>query len=126
MDLDKLNTETIRLTVHRYTVNFLLDRDIVGSVETHLEYLAHMQASAISTHLRLLGENTEPRLLASYPATLWDHVKQALGLKYRSKYVWQDETIVYPRLPVDKYPARIVVAHRYTEDYKTAGEPAED
>jgi len=119
-------TEEVRLTVHRYTVGLLMERDIIGAVDTSIEYLAHRQAMALSTHLRLLGENTEPRLLASYPATLWDHVKQALGLKHRSKYVWQDETVVYPRLPVEKYPARIVVAHRYTEDYKTAGEPAED
>lgn len=124
---ETLKVETIRLRVHQYTTELLLDEGILGDVRTEIDYVIHRQAYSLRTALRVLGEEPSERLLAQYPASLTDHALDVLVKrlpswcsKYlprpRFKYVYQIETIVYPSLPANKASPRVFIEHRYAAD----------
>lgn len=76
-------------------------------------YSVERMAYELHLSLRLLGEPPHERVLATYPTTRWDCLKCALGMKHNRTQVMQQETVVYPKIPVPEYAneARIYVSN---------------
>ena len=87
-----------------------------NAIRVELDYALEHAAYRLRMALLPLAEPTEERVLASYPATLWDHVKKVLGFKYRKYEVRQAETVVYPALPQTSrdFTARVYKANAIT------------
>jgi hypothetical protein len=108
--------EQVKLVAKDFLVRSLVERGIPGGdVRVELESLAYKDAMVLATRLRLWGEDDDPRLIASYPATLWDHIKQVLRLRHKRRYVYQQETIVYPSLAVRPGEQCRVFVEHYTK-----------
>lgn len=108
--MEKDNIKTVTLAAKRYMVSYLLDHGIVPQdFNCEIQYAAHRAAYMFCAELRMWGEDDDPRLLADYPQTLWDHIKSKLGLKHKRFYVYQQETVIYPSIPPQRLESRVVV-----------------
>lgn len=112
LDLQDAAIKEIELHAQDYGYKMLVDRGFIPQdFKVRIEYSLENMAYQMAASFKLFGTEDEPRLLADYPRTLWDHIKSKLGLKHKRWYVYQQEAVVYPTLPPQKFPARYTIRH---------------
>jgi hypothetical protein len=115
--MQKSEIQTVELVTKDYMVAHLISRGITGGdLKMECLYRADLMAHQLVARLRLLGDPSEPKVIASYPATLWDHIKKSLGLKHHRVWVMQEDTILYPQLEI---PQADKVLRVYTHNWHT-------
>lgn len=89
------------LQVMRLSAAYLLDTTAMLDIDFVQHEVPERLAVQLTASLRVPSEVLQDdRVVASYPASLWDHVKQKLGLGHRSVEVVANETLVYPDIEV--------------------------
>lgn len=100
------------LPVMRLCAGYLLDSSTMLDLELVWHEVPERLAVQLTSSLRLPSEVLQDgRVVASYPASLWDHVKQRLGLKHRLVEVLANETLVYPDIEVLPGQSNVRIYH---------------
>ena len=98
-------TFEVQQFVHTQLISDDKMRLSTNQVRVQSEYIATHAAHALRTLLSLPGQKLPRTLVAQYPATWWDHIKQRLGFKHESVSVFRQDVAVFPKLEL---PARVM------------------
>lgn len=118
--INQATVKTIDLPIKEWCISWLQDNDIPLSIE-NLSVVTECNlrgyCDQFMVHMRLPEQVIqENKVVASYPTTLWDHVKERLGWKHNRTVHKLSEYWTFPHIEVPKYcghPARIRV-HTFT------------
>ncbi len=93
--------KSITLDVQRYVASSLMDAGFSVNVKAEVQYRAEYLGYLLSAMMKVPGQVLQDeRVLASYPATFWQHVRKVLGLKYERVEVRLTEHLLYPTIEV--------------------------
>ena len=93
---------SINLTRQEYSMQAIIAPELF---EDHREYLIDINHQRLISTLKLPAKVLQEReVIASYPATLWQHIKMKLGLKYEKVEVVLTEHVVFPEW---KWPEKL-------------------
>ena len=105
--MDNIMSMTMRtavLDVLRYNVATLLDVRDQSHFDMFVEELPHRMARQFVAEWRVAGQVlAEDKVIAEYPATLWDHIKAKLGFEHRVKQVKLTEHVAFPEVSVPQH-----------------------
>jgi hypothetical protein len=91
--------EAIRLQIEKFACAIMLSEHMIA--DAPVEVVARYAAEEGCYHFRMalgvpVGQARHNDVIAEYPATLWDHIKQRLGLKHKLARVTYTEVITFP------------------------------
>lgn len=101
--------------VQMLCVDALADIIHSGNISAQAHWASDAIAAAFRVNLRCPGVVAQDdKVVASYPASLWQHVRKTLRLPYREVKVRVKETIMFPQIEIPeevKQGMRITYAH---------------
>lgn len=105
--------ETITLQIRELMVQVLIDSGLFDDTKPGLDVASHYYAThmahAIMARLRIPAEILqENNVIATYPTTLWQHVRKCLGLDYDKTIVRMNEWLLYPNISASRPPCKDV------------------
>lgn len=97
--------ETFETVMKTYIVTKLLDDETFEKMHPdQIKVLIHRHAVhcayQFTAAMHVPGKSLPRQLLAEYPASLWQHVKKALGLKHDTLKVWRDASVLFPNIAI--------------------------
>ncbi len=105
----------VRLILQQFMVSMLMDpngltQNAKGyNCELVRRYNLEAMAEQMTLSFRTFTEEPIKRVIATYPPTLFDHIKKKLGLKHKLVEVYQAETVAYPTISADRYKNNAVL-----------------
>jgi hypothetical protein len=108
--------ETLTLDLKDYMVSMLLDAGYSVPLKVEVVYRAEYMAYLLMARMRVPAQVLqEDKVVAEYPASLWDHIKKAVGMKYATEKVKLTEYLLYPTIEVPKQFTDKVRLYVHTE-----------
>lgn len=99
--MEDLAIQTRCLDVLRFSVSSQFDLRFEPHLDLSVDYIPEQMARRLTAHWRVPGEVLQDdTVIAEYPASLWDHIKSAFGLKHRTTQVRLNETVCFPDVPL--------------------------
>ena len=99
------NSKTIELQVQQYIVACLVDSALpADQFRSMVQYRAEYAAHQIVVEFQCLGMDVTPKdkIVARYPANLWQHIRHFLGFSCREIVVSQSERWLWPHIEIPK------------------------
>lgn len=113
-----IQSKKILATVHQYAVDFMVEEGFAASgLQVHEQWLLETAMKAIRISFKYPAQVLQQdKEIARYPATLWSHVLDALGLYKYARYtrVMLNEHLAFPGieiLPEMKIGAYVCIGH---------------
>jgi hypothetical protein len=120
VDAETCRVTTFELEVHQLAVNAMLGEELFANVcpnqvRTYTEYNIRHMARQLAITLRIPGKKLPRVLVASYPATWWDHLKARFGWKHQVQQVYREDIAVYPDIAIpDRYAQNVRIYSAYS------------
>lgn len=100
-----MDVRTITLDVQEFAVSQFQADELFANIHPsqlrmQSEYSLQHMAYVLRCSLKLPGTKLPKTLVASYPATWWDHVKARLGRKHRKMEVYREDVVVFPDIEI--------------------------
>jgi hypothetical protein len=98
---DTVQTRQIEFTVEQYCASVLMDEhnfntpQVKALMQYRMENLAHCLTVVLKTPAQVLQRD---KVLATYPTTWWDAVKQRLGWKHKRTEIRLNEHLIFPHV----------------------------
>lgn len=96
--------ETFTLDVEQFFVAKLVDESLFACADnTKVEayFVAEALAYGIQASFRVPAKILQEReVIASWPSSLWQHIRKSLGLSYKSTSVILTEKLLFPNAPI--------------------------
>jgi hypothetical protein len=93
----------IELTIEQYCSSMLIDEcgfkdpQVRALTQNRIELLAHSLTAVLQAPAKVLQRD---KVLATYPTTWWDAVKQRLGWKHERTEVRLNEHLIFPHVDI--------------------------
>lgn len=121
-------TKEIELTVQQYAVSSAIPAGLLkggaASVRAELEFHVERLAHILNITARVPADVLQDRkLIAEYPANLWQYIRKALGLHYRKTEVRLNEHLVFPTIAIPPHLGKqaLLYVEPQVRSYTTEG-----
>ena len=108
--IDDDTVDTIELLVQQYEASVLADFDDLPATQVRTLVLYRLESLAyqLTMVMRLPAQVLQhDRILAEYPVTWWDHIKQRLGWRHAVSQVRLTEHLLYPHIAVPRHESKV-------------------
>lgn len=119
-----MNPEVLELQIKQWAVSQLIDDGLdmhPDNLKVFMQLRAEWLAYQLTAMFYLPSQTIQDRVIAEYPTTLWDHIKKALRLKYRTTQVRLQQWLVIPEIPqpLERYKSLRIAYQASVTDYLT-------